>query len=232
MNASMNTTKKTVYLVPKTDGTWKTMITDTPPTSDAASISTEGHYPVDVYYHRIDLNGSCVFEKECCQTREDLISTLDWLGQCGAPPLSFWSFDHKKTMDSALIKILNSSYDRGCQQRQHALNEIESEMEHNPFSSLIPSLRSIPKGSYCVILTKDEIDKLIHALDAMGDRMADREGYSAGEKYWDLKEKLEQIEADGSKQKSVGQIINDAQARSSAEKPPAHTKSKKNDLEM
>ena len=232
MKTNMNTTEMSIYLVPKTDGTWKTMLTDPPPTSDAASISKEGHYPVDVYYHRIDLNGSCVFEKECCQTREDLISMLDWLGQCGAPPLSFWSFDHNKPMDSALIKILNSSYDRGYQQRQQALDEIESEMEHNSFCSLIPSLGSIAKGSYCVILTKNEMDKLIQALDVMGDRMADREGYSAGEKYWDLKEKLEQLEADGSKQKSFGQIINDAQARSSTEKSPSHSKSKEDEHEM
>lgn len=232
----MKTSKKNadsekVYLVPNTDGTWKTMITDTLPTSDAAVITTEGTYPVDIYYHRIDLNGSCTLEKECCQTREELTSTLDWLGKCGSAPLSFWTFDHNAPMDGALIEILNNSYDRGYQQRQQALREIESEMEHYSRSSLISSSGTNPEKTYSITLTKDEMDKLIQALDVMGDRMADREGYSAGEGFWDLKEKLEELEAADPKQKPFGQIINDAQTRSSTGKSPSHTKSKEDELE-
>lgn len=184
-----------------------------------------------MYYHRIDLNGSCTLEKECCQTREELITTLDWLGKCGAPPLSFWRFDHNAPMDDALIDILNNSYKRGCQLREQSLREIELEIANKLHDSFEPSPESIPKGSYCVILTKAEMDKVIQALDVMGDRMADREGYSSGEEYWDLKEKLEELEADSPKQKPFGQIINDAQARSSAENSLAHAKSKEKELE-
>lgn len=217
-----------VYLVPNADGTWKTIITNTPPTSDAALISNEGTYPVDVYYYRSDLNGSSTLEKDCCQTREELIHLLDWLSQCGSLPRSFWSFDYHSPIDSTLNKILNSSYDRSYQQRQQALNEIESEMGR----SHAPSLGTNPKKSYCVILTKNEMDKLILALDVMGDRMADREGYSAGEDYWDLKEKLEKLKVDGSKQKSFGQMVNDARAQSSAGRSLSHAKNKEDELEM
>lgn len=45
-----------------------------------------------------------------------------------------------------------------------------------------------------VALTKDEIELIKKSLNEMGDRLADREGYSSGEKCWDLKEKLETIE--------------------------------------
>lgn len=41
-----------------------------------------------------------------------------------------------------------------------------------------------------ITLTKQELDMITASLDVMGDRLADREGYSSGEGYWDLKEKL------------------------------------------
>lgn len=44
--------------------------------------------------------------------------------------------------------------------------------------------------SVSVDLTVQELDMIKSALDVMGDQMADREGYSSGEEYWDLKEKL------------------------------------------
>ena len=80
-----NTASKTndfakVYLVPNTDGTWKTQITDVSPASDAALLSEEGAYPVKVYYSRIDLNGSSTVERDICHNRGDLIQTLNWLG--------------------------------------------------------------------------------------------------------------------------------------------------------
>ncbi len=40
-------------------------------------------------------------------------------------------------------------------------------------------------------LSVKEKELVVKALDAMGDRVADTEGYSSGEKYWDLKEKFE-----------------------------------------
>lgn len=95
-----------------------------------------------------------------------------------------------------------------------------------------PSLGTIPKGAYCVIVTEDEMDMLIQSLDVMGDRMADREGYSAGEDYWDLKETLEQIQEEGAKQKSFGQMVSGAQARSSAGKAQAHENSREDELEI
>ena len=53
-----------------------------------------------------------------------------------------------------------------------------------------PSHGIIQDDSFHVILTESELDRVITAVDVMGDRVADREGYSSGEEYWDLKEKL------------------------------------------
>lgn len=50
-------------------------------------------------------------------------------------------------------------------------------------------------------LSKDELNLIKKSLDLMGDIAADKEGYSSGEKYWTLKEKLEGFEKDASKDK-------------------------------
>lgn len=39
-------------------------------------------------------------------------------------------------------------------------------------------------------LNNEEKDLIIKALDFMGNYVADKEGYSSGEKYWDIKDKL------------------------------------------
>lgn len=41
-------------------------------------------------------------------------------------------------------------------------------------------------------LTQDEQKLIIQALDSHGDQVADRSGYSSGEPFWSLKDKLEQ----------------------------------------
>ena len=44
-----------------------------------------------------------------------------------------------------------------------------------------------------VELTKKEIRMIKEALNYYGDEVADRQGYSSGEKYWDLMEKFNTI---------------------------------------
>ena len=41
-----------------------------------------------------------------------------------------------------------------------------------------------------VKLSKEEVNLIVNALDKYGDIVADRIGYSSGEKYWDIKDKL------------------------------------------
>ena len=44
-----------------------------------------------------------------------------------------------------------------------------------------------------VELTNKEIKMIKNALNYYGDKLADTQGYSAGEKYWDLMEKFNTI---------------------------------------
>jgi len=58
-----------------------------------------------------------------------------------------------------------------------------------------PMAKAAPdKDSIQITVSKDELAMLKESLDVMGDQRADREGYSSGEAYWDLKEKLEAFE--------------------------------------
>lgn len=52
----------------------------------------------------------------------------------------------------------------------------------------------VSTDSIAFTFTKKELQMVISALDMIGDRLADREGYSSGKPYWDLKEKLEGLE--------------------------------------
>jgi len=56
-------------------------------------------------------------------------------------------------------------------------------------------------------LNKHEIDLICKALDTAGDMIADREGYSSGEEYWDLKTKLEAHADKASKQPSLEEMV-------------------------
>ena len=127
-----------VYLVPNTNGTWETVIAATAPVPNAALLSAEGSYPVKMYYGRIDLNGSSTVEMEVCHDRDTLIHVLNWIGQCGNPPLSLWDYDYEQPIEGTLAEILNRSYERGARQRRQALMEIETETTpHMSLESLI-----------------------------------------------------------------------------------------------
>lgn len=136
------TSSEKVFLVPKADDTWKTVIADTLPVPAAAALSAEGEYPVEVYYRRTDLNGSGTIEMDHCQNRDELARSLDWIGQCGYLLLSFWDYDYAMPMESTLTEILDKAYERGHQQRMQVLAEIESESECRSLTDLIQEAQS------------------------------------------------------------------------------------------
>lgn len=77
------------------------------------------------------------------------------------------------------------------------LLEVKSDLRDVSLSKLISNAEKetqLRDDMVHVALTKDEIALIKKSLNEMGDRFANREGYSSGEKYWDLKEKLEAIE--------------------------------------
>lgn len=74
------------------------------------------------------------------------------------------------------------------QENEMSLAEkIQIAEEHNVDSNMIK-----------ISLSKDELNLIKQSLNEMGDKVADREGYSSGEKFWDLKEKIENLEKEHS----------------------------------
>lgn len=132
-----NNQQKKVYLVPRADDTWQTVVSPTRPDVSAAVLVPEGVYPVDLYYRRTDLNGSGVIEKDTCQTRDALTRSLDWIGQCGYLILSLWDYRYDMPMDHELVETLDRSYERGHLLRQQALADLEEPSECRPLNVLI-----------------------------------------------------------------------------------------------
>lgn len=80
--------------------------------------------------------------------------------------------------------------------------------------------------TYSVTLTKQELDMIKKSLDVMGDQLADREGYSSGEEYWDLKEKLADYEGNSPICQPIDRIISDASSRIGTTEHDAGTSAK------
>ena len=117
-----------LYLFSNEDRTWSAGLFYEPPDCDAVKLLTEQDYPAQLFYSRTDLNGSLVFERELCQNREDLLQSLNWLGQCGYMPLELWSFDASSPMAPELIQIFERAADRRQEKLLAAVEELEDNL--------------------------------------------------------------------------------------------------------
>lgn len=105
-----NTMQENVYLIPGKDATYRACVAPTPPTDNAIYFVTEGTYPVEYYYHRSDLNGSTVVMLCECANREELITALNWNGECYHIVRSLWDFDLYKMDNEELSKLFDAAY--------------------------------------------------------------------------------------------------------------------------
>lgn len=107
------------YVCPHEDRTWSVVCAE----SGDGLLAIEQAYPVELYYRRTDINGSGVVECDVCDTREKLISSLNWIGECGALPLSFWGFDINAVDNPVVAKAFQDGLDR---RRELALSEMDA----------------------------------------------------------------------------------------------------------
>ena len=99
-------------------------------------------------------------EMEVCRDRDTLIQVLNWIGQCGNPPLSLWAYDHEQPLPGALAEILNRSYERGSRQRRQTLMEIETETTpHMSLEALISDAENKTDASNAVVFPVKEPDR-------------------------------------------------------------------------
>lgn len=114
-----------VYLIPGSDGKWSAVVSADNPVSSSALLTPEGPYPVDLYYARLDMNGSSNLERETIADRKSLLETLNWIGQCCHFPKALWEFDAGKPLRKELMDIFNASYDSRMKQVQAELAEMD-----------------------------------------------------------------------------------------------------------
>lgn len=116
--AAQRANASTIYLTLKPDRTWFCSVADTDPSPQHFPLVQEGNYPVELYYSRIDLNGSSVTEMWVCKDRVALAETLNWIGQIGGTVEQLWDFDHNNAMLAGLADIFRSGRERRYEQVQ------------------------------------------------------------------------------------------------------------------
>lgn len=117
--------KNRVYLVPETDGAWSAVVSADKPSHSVVLLTQEGDYPVNLYYSRLDMNGSSCLERETIADRKSLLETLNWIGQCRHFPKVLWEFDAGKPISKELVGIFNASYDSRMKQIKLELAELD-----------------------------------------------------------------------------------------------------------
>lgn len=97
-----------IYLKLDENREWRALVGVERPCEGAVLFVEEQEYPAKFYYSRTDLNGSASVEMDVCENRDELLQSLNWMGECGYTPLKVWDFDAKKCDDRELWEIFNA----------------------------------------------------------------------------------------------------------------------------
>lgn len=98
-----------VYLQLKENGVYTACVSSKPLSATFLKLCDEKEYPVSVYYSRLDMNGSSVLERDICNNREDLMSTLNWCGACRHTILEVWDFDLARNSNPEIVALFHAS---------------------------------------------------------------------------------------------------------------------------
>ena len=101
-----------IYLHAREDKTWQAIASEDSQKDDAVFFVGEGSYPAELYFVRFDMNGSSVMEREYCHSREELLETLNWIGEIGGIVSGVWEFDEDKDIPPDLLKIFEDGKER------------------------------------------------------------------------------------------------------------------------
>lgn len=120
-----------IFLIAEADGTWKAVIDPANTLASSALLTSEGTSPAELFYLRLDMNGSSNMEKDTCADRESLLESLNWIGQCGHSIVSLWDFDEDRPMSPELTDIFNAAWERRRTQIQKAADEMDAAFSGN-----------------------------------------------------------------------------------------------------
>lgn len=121
--------KNNVYLIPCGDRAYYAQVSTNSPSPSAIFMVAEGNYPVEMWWSRHNLNMCRLWATETCNSREDLIDTLNFLGKCGHNVETLWDYDDKTTTNAKITELFDVCYERKCEQICAAFDEATEALE-------------------------------------------------------------------------------------------------------
>lgn len=116
--------KPQVYLIMNADRVWSADVPHGRVAAKAVRFCEEKDYPVELYYYRTDINGSGCVESDICKNRQELLKSLNWLGECGYTPLQLWDFRAETTRDERVMNIFAAGAQRRYEEMRESLDEM------------------------------------------------------------------------------------------------------------
>ena len=118
---------KNVYLIPCGDRAYRSVISEAPPTPAAIYLTEEGEYPVEIWWERHDLNLCRVWGNNICNTPEELIELLDFLGECVHAIEDLWGYHDRYCADPELSDLFDRCYERKMAELRAAAEDLLSD---------------------------------------------------------------------------------------------------------
>ena len=118
-----------VYLFPHGDREYHACITENPTEESAIFVVEEGAYPVEVWWKRHDMNMDSLWATETCESREDLIKLLDFLGECGHVVEELWGYKDSESTNEELSNLFDVCYERKMEQLSAAVDDMYADWD-------------------------------------------------------------------------------------------------------
>jgi hypothetical protein len=101
-----------IYLIPTEDFTYRAEIGEDRPTKDAVLLVKERSYPVQLFYIRHDLNMCSELHVSTVNNRDELLSKLNWFGECRNGVNELWDLGKTVGVSGSLNNLFNRCYKR------------------------------------------------------------------------------------------------------------------------
>lgn len=126
------------FLTAHPDRTWSMALSGAPADGSSIPFVKEQSYPVQLCYRRTDMNGSGVVDAVDCKSREDLLSTLNWMGKAGFVPLDIWDFHMEAVQNEPLLETFHAGESRRLEMVQKEIDLMLGTMDDEPGISATP----------------------------------------------------------------------------------------------
>lgn len=122
-----------IYINKTEQGTWDCSIGES---GNGVLLVKEKGYPVELYYTRLDLNGSSILGSDVYENQQELIKSLKWHGQCNHLIEKIWDFKLDTCANAKVVKIFDDAYATAMDNICKELDRIMKGMEEDKSTSI------------------------------------------------------------------------------------------------